>query len=90
MNNLFLSLQDTNTNKDTYSEFGTVLNVTFLVNSHKTDKVLTITGFLEVDVGVVAGHVVFVCCICLVISDKKKIDNKKQKKSETEKLVLFI
>lgn len=40
----------------TYSEFGTVLNVTLLVDSHKTDEVLTVAGFLEVDVGVVGRH----------------------------------
>lgn len=42
--------------KKTYSEFGTVLNVALLVDSHKTDEILTVTGFLEVNVGVVGRH----------------------------------
>ena len=39
----------------TYSKFNTVLNVAFLIDSHKTNKVFTITSLLEINV--VVGHV---------------------------------
>jgi hypothetical protein len=54
-----------------------VLNIALLVDSHKADKVLTVAGFLEVDVGVRHfGVDITKLCLVKIMKKKKKFGNK--------------